>query len=66
MTETKMAKLRVTARDGRYLPGLGSRAFGEYFEVPQDDLKKYKDVNGLEIVSDKRANKPAKEAEEEK
>lgn len=28
-----MAKVYVTAHEGRYIPGLGSRRLGEFFEV---------------------------------
>ncbi len=40
-------RLYVTAPEGRYLPGLGSREQGEFFEVDPDQAERLREVTGL-------------------
>lgn len=42
-----MAKVYVTAHEGRYIPGLGSRRLGEFFEVDDNLAAKLLKMEGF-------------------
>jgi len=53
-----MRQLRVTARAGLRLPGLGSRPHGGTFDVPDEVADELARLSGLELVG---AKKPKRE-----
>lgn len=69
-----MQKVYVTAPEGRYVPGLGTRAQGEFFEVDEAQAEgllaldgfgaQPLSVNGLQIDGEPAPRKSRKAAEE--
>lgn len=59
-----MSTVKVTRRAGVRIPGLGSREYGETFEVDQQTARQLDALDGLEWVKASSA-KPAPEPEPE-